>query len=111
MKNEFGEGINGTCFKDHADAFLNDFSNTNGMLLVHGECTNTISGRRFGHCWLELHNTVMHVGKSEKIEVPKELYYAIGKVGDNIFKYTLKEAKELLYSSGHYGPWDLVTER
>lgn len=110
MKNEHGETVGGTCFRDHADAFLN-MDEIEGLLLVHGECTNTISGRRMAHCWLENGDRVIHVGEWAKIDMSKELYYAVGEVNENIFKYTLKEAKELLLSSGHYGPWDLVTER
>jgi hypothetical protein len=100
------------------------------FVLVHGEVTGQgqLEGVKYGHCWIESGETVIDKSNGRDIEMPKMMYYMLGKIGQpdmenwgksanfmdtssaNIHKYTWKEAREAIVDNGHWGPWDLVTE-
>ena len=42
------------------------------------------------------------------MEIPKDLYYAIGRVNPKeCFYYTPEEAAKFMVDEGHWGPWEM----
>lgn len=83
-----------------------------GLLLVHGEVTGQrdIEGLKYGHAWIEKGGMVIDVANGRDFRVPKEVYYAIGRIGTNVHKYTVAEFRKKVMEHQHWGPWDLKTE-
>lgn len=85
------------------------------MTLVQAEVTGQgpISGMKYGHSWVERGDTVYDKSNGRDIEIPKSIYYAIGKISENPKKhhrYTWDQVKKKIHENGHYGPWELETE-
>jgi len=83
--------------------------------LVHAEVTGQgeIEGLRYGHAWVEDDFFVYDYSNGREIVFPKELYYRIGEVVNQkgkYKKYTKEQARKKMFSSGHYGCWDLETK-
>jgi predicted ABC-type ATPase len=83
--------------------------------VVHAEVTGQgeISGLKYGHAWVEDDVLVYDYSNGRKLEIPRNLYYAVGKIKTTkprYFKYTFEQARKKMLDSGHYGPWDLKTE-
>lgn len=111
-KNLFTENTsNGDCYEANGREFLN---NTDYDYLVHGEVQGQgpISNITFGHAWLEKGNTVYDFSNNRKLEIPKDVYYAIGHIDsiNNIYKYDKPEFHKKLSEHEHWGPWDLETK-
>jgi tRNA nucleotidyltransferase/poly(A) polymerase len=84
-----------------------------GMKLVHAEVTGQgeIEGLKYGHAFvLDDRGTVIDRSNGRNIEMPKEIYYAIGHIGSNVHEYTWDEARQKMLEFEHWGPWDLSTE-
>ena len=83
------------------------------LVLVHGLVygQGPLEGRRFAHAWCEIANIVLDNSNGKKRIVPKEKYYAIGKINEKergAFKrYTRYQASEQFVKTKHYGPWHL----
>jgi len=81
--------------------------------LIHAEVTGQggIKGLKYGHAWIEDDVLVYDYSNNRELKIPKVLYYAIGNIKTTnpkkYQKYTFKEAKEKMLSSGNYGCWDL----
>lgn len=86
--------------------------NEKGLILVHGEVTGQgeLDGMKYGHAWVEKGNNVIDVSRGRSIKMPKKAYYALGRIGKNIHKYTTSQFRRRTVAEGHWGPWDLVTE-
>ena len=83
--------------------------------VVHAQVTGqgAISGLKYGHAWIEDDQLVYDYSNGRELVIPKDFYYAVGKVKKTkprYFKYTFEEARKKMLDSGHYGPWDLKTE-
>ena len=85
-------------------------------LIVHGVPVGQgpyNSGLRFFHAWVETHNDHplggIAVDRSNglDVEMPKVLYYQIGRMDEeHVRRYTLEEAEKHMADTGHFGPWD-----
>jgi len=82
-----------------------------GLRLVHGEVTGQgpLDGVKYGHCWIEDGNTVIDVSNGRNLRMPKKLYYALGRIGDNVIRYTVEQFRKRVLKYKHWGPWDLKT--
>ena len=84
------------------------------LRLVHAEVAGTgkLRGYTLGHAWVEDGDTVIDTSNGKHLRIPKEIYYAIGKISEinNIHIYTPEEARERVLETMVYGPWDLHVE-
>ena len=81
------------------------------LVLVHGIVTGQgdIAGIQFGHAWVEDGDMVIDTSNGRDIQLPKQLYYALGNI-ETTKRYTMEKAMEKMLKIGHYGPWDLKSE-
>ena len=121
---------NGDCF-EAAGKLMMDLSMSGedmcDVRLVHGEVAGQgpVEGIKFGHAWIEKTEKLPEVyGKLEMVldhsngeekEMPKAIYYWLGKISDdfgnaNTHSYTYDEFSGKVAESGNWGPWDLETE-
>lgn len=120
-----GKVDGGDCYKTAGDFVLDNKllgeTRTNKIKfvgephVVHAQVTGQgeISGLKYGHAWVEDDVLVYDYSNGRKLEIPKNLYYAVGKIKTTkprYFKYTFEQARKKMLDSGHYGPWDLKTE-
>ncbi len=66
--------------------------------LVHGMVNGqgALEGMRYGHCWVESRNTILDHSNGRKLELPIDVYYAIGRINPKECKYyTPEEAAKL----------------
>jgi len=85
-----------------------------GLKLVHGVAILQTDGKPFGHCWLEKGNEVWDFSNGKNIRLPKELYYALGRIpvhGYKLYKYTADEVAKFIVKTGHWGPWESKAPR
>jgi hypothetical protein len=77
------------------------------LVLVHAEVTGQgpISGIRHGHAYILNGNMVIDKSNKRDIEMPKEIYYAIGNIGKNINHYSFEEFRDNVLKHGTWGPW------
>ncbi len=79
--------------------------------LVHGMVNGqgSLEGIRFGHSWVEYGDKVLDHSNGEKREIPKSVYYVLGKVNPEENKYyTPKDAIKWMMKSKHWGPWEMT---
>jgi hypothetical protein len=98
----------GDCYRANGNEFFNSFGGPN-VFLVHGEVVGQgpLEGVHYGHCWIEDGEDVIDVSNGRNIRIPKDLYYTIGRIGKNVHRYTMDEARERVMKFKHWGPWDL----
>ena len=115
----------GDCF-EAAGKLMMDLSmageDMSDVRLVHGEVIGEgpVEGIKFGHAWVEKLNELPEgFGKMEwvldysnggKTEMPKALYYCLGKIAANTHHYTYPEMSSKCTEVENWGPWDLETE-
>ena len=102
----------GDCFAAAGRFFLNHrFSDlADDLVLVHGEVWSKGSGvPPHGHAWLECGDAVIDPSNGTVNVYPKQAYYRVGNIGENVHRYGFAELRRLMNESGHYGPWGLVT--
>jgi hypothetical protein len=83
--------------------------------LVHAEVKHSvIDGLRFGHAFIEDDENVYDFSNNREIVMPKQLYYYFGDINPKdkkkYRKYTFKQAREKMVSTGNYGCWDIEVE-
>lgn len=109
---------NGDCyeaaFNFMMDQCMFNPSQAGKYTLVHAEVMGQgpIEGVTFGHAFVVKDgNTVIDRSNGRNIELPKNVYYAIGRIYDigNIHEYTWEDARKIVSRTGHYGPWGLKT--
>ena len=85
---------------------------TSDTVLVHAEVTGQghIEGLKYGHAWVEVGGIVIDNSNGNNIKLPIDVYYRLGQVGSNIYKYTPEETRRWILDSETYGPWELETE-
>jgi len=84
---------------------------SNDIFLVHGEVTgqSPIEGVKYGHAWVEIgDSTVIDNSNGRNIEMPKALYYALGRI-ERTIRYTPEQTREMVLKYSHWGPWELKT--
>ena len=114
---ESARAANGDCY-EAAGKFMMDSCQLGGddcnLILVHGEVggQGQLEGVTFGHAWVIDGNTVVDKSNGRDVQMPQPVYYAIGQIDNigNVHQYTWPEARKQILDSGHWGPWELVTE-
>ena len=112
LKNILLEGKLGDCYQAGGRLIMNMFGDKEHML-VHGMVNGQgmLEGKRYGHCWVESRDTILDHSNGRKLEIPKDLYYAIGRVNPKeCFYYTPEEAAKFMVDEGHWGPWEMSGE-
>jgi len=109
-----GENQLGDCY-EAAGKYMMDhglFGGRPEMLLVHGEVTGQgrLEGMKYGHAWIEDGDMVIDESNGRSLQIPRAVYYHLGKIGSNVHKYTMDEFRQQVTNHEHWGPWDLQTE-
>ena len=102
------EGL-GDCYQAGGRLIMNFFGDKDHKL-VHGMVNGqgALEGIRFGHCWVESKDTVLDHSNGKKRELPKQVYYALGRVNPKeCYYYTPEEASKWMLKSKHWGPWEM----
>jgi len=98
----------GDCYAAAANYVIDNaiLRGNKNLMLVHGDVTGQgpIAGIIYGHAWVEDGNMVIDVSNGRNIQLPKFLYYAIGRISNTV-SYTAKEVQEKLLETKKYGPW------
>lgn len=103
---------NGDCFQA-AGKYIMDvslFDQSSDCVLVHGIVTGQgmVKGIRFLHAWVEKGDLVIDKSNGRDLNVPKNLYYALGHINpQETVRYTWKEAAHKMATTRNYGPWDI----
>lgn len=112
----------GDCYEAAAKFIVYDVDvdEVDKYFVCHGIVVGTggkVLGLRYGHAWVEMQpesgfgTLVIDKSNGNDVVVPKEMYYRVGQIDpQNVIRYTVREARRLLVSSGHYGPWDKRVE-
>jgi len=83
------------------------------LILVHGEVMGQgpLEGVQFGHAWVLDGSTVLDYSNNRRLEQPKSVYYAIGRILEigNWHHYTVNQMRKKILQYQHWGPWDLET--
>ena len=103
----------GDCFEAAYKKLYEVFREHPEAKLVHAIVTGQgpIKGVQHGHAWVEIGNTVLDYSNGRTIEMPKQIYYAVGNVdpsnSDEYKTYDFKEMADISMDQGTYGPWEL----
>ena len=103
----------GDCFEAAYKKLYEVFREHPEAKLVHAIVTGQgpIKGVQHGHAWVEIGNTVLDYSNGRTIEMPKQIYYAVGNVdpnnSDKYKTYSFKEMADISMDQGTYGPWEL----
>jgi len=98
----------GYCYKANADYLMKIYltDRNTPIILCHGNALGQgpIDGKRHGHAWLEINNSVMDFSNGRTVVMEKSKYYKIGYI-KYVHRYTAKEAAIMLLKHQNYGPW------
>lgn len=103
------EGKLGDCYPAGGRLIMEFFGDKEHKL-VHGMVNGqgALEGMRYGHCWVESRDTVLDHSNGRKLEIPKQVYYALGRVDPKECKYyTPEESAKFMVDEGHWGPWEM----
>ena len=99
----------GDCYQAAGNLAISFIGDTKAKL-VHGMVNGqgSLEGIRFGHSWVEYGNKVLDHSNGKKREMPKSVYYKLGKIKPEQNKYYApKEAIKWMMKSKHWGPWQM----
>ena len=99
----------GDCYQAAGNLAISFIGDTKAKL-VHGMVNGqgSLEGIRFGHSWVEYGNKVLDHSNGKKREMPKSVYYKLGKIKPEQNKYyTSEEAIKWMMKSKHWGPWQM----
>jgi hypothetical protein len=109
LKNILLEGKMGDCYQAGGNLIMKFFGKKE-YKLVHGMVSGqgSLSGVRFGHCWVESKSTVLDHSNGRKLEIPKQVYYMIGSIDPTECRYyTAEQAAKFMVKKKHWGPWEI----
>lgn len=98
----------GDCYEAAAKLIL--YSKLENAILVHGMVNGQgkLNGVKYGHAWVEYDDLVFDYSNGRKLEIPKDIYYHLGKINDeNNLYYTQEETRGWILKSGTWGPWEM----
>lgn len=107
LKNILLEIATGDCYQAAGRLMT---SLPDGHTLVHGMVNGqgALEGKRFGHAWVESDDTVLDHSNGRKLEIPKAVYYALGRIEEDENKYYDRdEALKWILKAKHWGPWEM----
>jgi len=98
--------ITGDCYAIAANYILD--SKEPQIYLIHGRPTlQVLPYCQFGHAWLEIGEVC--IDGNNLIQVPKQLYYAMGQIHEDLcLRYTKEQVRTYVLKFKHYGPWEGV---
>jgi hypothetical protein len=79
-------------------------------ILVHGMVNGqgALEGKRFGHAWVEKGDIVYDYSNGKRLDLPKQVYYAMGNIKEEDNKYyKWRESLKWMVDEGHWGPWEM----
>ena len=100
----------GDCYQAGGRLMMQFFGD-NKAKLVHGMVSGQgqLEGVRFGHCWVEYKDKVLDHSNDQKRELPKDVYYLLGRIDPNeCHYYTAEESSVKMLKYEHWGPWDMT---
>jgi len=102
-------GVGGDCYLANAKHFQDMADDDENLVLVHGYVISQTQQRvKYDHCWIENDDTVFDFSNGRELEIPKQVYYALGHIKDSeSFKYNEKELRKKVLKYKTWGPWDL----
>jgi|TARA_R110000823_G_scaffold280983_2_gene399146 hypothetical protein len=109
LKDILLEGKLGDCYPAGGRLIMNFFGDATHKL-VHGMVNGqgALEGMRYGHCWVESKDTVLDHSNGRKLEVPKQVYYALGRIDPKECKYySPEECRKWMLEDGTWGPWEM----
>tara|TARA_R110002050_G_scaffold65463_1_gene141719 strand:- start:3264 stop:4016 length:753 start_codon:yes stop_codon:yes gene_type:complete len=109
LKSLLLEGKMGDCYPAGGRLIMNFFGDKEHKL-VHGMVNGqgALEGMRYGHCWVESRDTVLDHSNGRKLEIPKQVYYALGRIDPKeCHYYTPEESAKFMAEEGHWGPWEM----
>jgi len=108
LNNILLEVASGDCYQAAGRLMTN--LGSSAQTLVHGMVNGQgpLEGKRYGHAWVETSDSVLDHSNGKKLEIPKELYYAIGGIREEDNKYYDKdETLKWILKTKHWGPWEM----
>lgn len=96
----------GDCYMVAAD-FVVAMPDSLGATLCHGTALGLDGhalGVRYGHAWVEVGDAVLDFSNGGRWAGRRDDYYALGTI-EGVRRYTAAEARTLMLSTEHYGPW------
>ena len=98
----------GDCFTIAGRQILNNYSSKD-LVLVHGLVIGhgALHGVYHRHAWVEKDDQVIDCSTGKEIILPKEVFYALGRI-EVIFRYSQEEALKKMLDYGFFGPWEEV---
>ena len=109
--------ITGDCYEAAVNGIRGQFSEYPNIRLVQGECLGVggnAKGLLYGHAWLEFtangQEYCIEVANGEPFCIPKDKYYEMGSIGENVYTYSPQQVTAKLIEHETYGCWDLITE-
>ena len=103
------EGKLGDCYQASGRLAIEMMGNPK-VLLVHGMVNGqgSLEGKRYGHVWLEVGDTIYDHSNGRELELPKRVYYQMGNIQEEDNKYyKSKEALRWMQKAMHWGPWEM----
>lgn len=96
----------GDCYKVSYQLF-SKLWRVKGVRLVHGNVVGqgTIKGLVYGHGWVELNGYVLDFSNGMYRCIPRDVYYAIGKI-QKVIRYNKKQVREHAIKYQTYGAWE-----
>jgi len=104
------EGKMGDCYQAAGRLIMNFIGDEN-HILVHGMVNGQgmLESKRYGHAWVEYKNKVLDHSNGRKLEIPKDAYYAIGRINSKECKYyDPGKAAGWMLKEKHWGPWEMT---
>jgi len=97
----------GNCFEANMKKILEiaeiEISN---LFLCQGKTIKS-DGNYTVHCWIEYYDLLLDFSDNRQIVLPRHLIYKNKRIlEESIVRYTPSQAKELLYSTKEYRPYD-----
>ena len=102
------EGM-GDCYQAAGRLIMNFIGDEN-HILVHGMVNGqgSLEGKRYGHAWLEVGDTIYDHSNGRELELPKRVYYQMGNIREEDNKYyKYIDAAKFMVEDGTWGPWEM----
>lgn len=93
----------GDCFEVALMGVKDDETVVHGLPIGRGKANG---GARYWHAWIEQGDWVRDYSNGLKVDMPRAVYYAIGKIDPAMtWRYSKTEAWSKALEVEHFGPW------
>jgi hypothetical protein len=115
--NRRNDKARGHCYEAAYGLMLNSpLICTEKLFLCHGVAVQSVHPHQpMGHGWIEEYEQISRAwfvrdGLFPAVLIPKDRYYAIGKIDpEKVVRYSTAQARHLYKEHGHCGPWSELT--